>query len=214
MGLFDWFKSAPSNVTVLDDSIWLTKRAKLNGITQALSKRLQEADPSNVLILVAHFQDTLDELQQCIEKAGVSDSILTVNSAMLTSVTVSTVSFDETRSVQILVEEYHPLPSHDEAVMEFAISLPCRCCLVHYVSLEDPLIRAVCGELTENFLKRLGMAEDEVIESKLVGRQIKAAQKKFASQCLTESRLTESPADSAEMWIERNCANIWPKRQD
>ena len=47
-------------------------------------------------------------------------------------------------------------------------------------------------------LKSLGMDEDEVIETKMVARQIKAAQQKLAKQCQTDF-----PAESAEKWMER-----------
>lgn len=85
-------------------------------------------------------------------------------------------------------------------------SLPCRCRLVHHVSLEDPLMRAFSGEWVEGVLKSLGMPEDEAIESKMVARPIKAAQQKLAGQCMTDFS-----ADSAEKWIERNRSGEWPK---
>ncbi len=50
-----------------------------------------------------------------------------------------------------------------------------------------------------------GMAEVEAIESKMVARQIKAAQQKRAGQCMTDF-----PADSAEKWLERNHSAVWP----
>jgi hypothetical protein len=48
------------------------------------------------------------------------------------------------------------------------------------------------------------MAEDEAIESKLVARRIKKAQMKIARLVVSDS-----PAVSAESWMERNCPEIW-----
>ena len=206
MGLFDWFTSTPSNVTVLDDVIWLTKAAKFKGIRQMVARILAGNGRPHSLILVAHFRDCLDELQKISESVTASRHIIVASAETLQSTRTSTISSDETRPLQIIIGERHPLLSHDDAVLEFARSLPCRCRLVHHVSLEDPLMRAFSGEWVEGMLKSLGMAEDEAIESKMVARQIKAAQQKLAGQCMTDF-----PAESAEKWMERNRSGEWPK---
>ena len=206
MGLFDWFTSTPSNTTVLDDVIWLTKAAKFKGIRQMVARILAGNGRPHSLILVAHFRDCLDELQKISESVTASRPIIVASADALQNTRTSTISSDETRPLQIIVGERHPLLSHDDAVLEFARSLPCRCRLVHHVSLEDPLMRAFSGEWVEGILKSLGMAEVEAIESKMVARQIKAAQQKLAAQCMTDF-----PAESAEKWMERNRSGVWPK---
>ena len=206
MGLFDWFTSTPSNVTILDDMIWLTKKAKLKGIEQMVARLLAGDDRPHTIILVAHFRDCLDDLQAISESVADSRPIIVASADTLQSTRTSTISSDESCPMQILVGERHPLPSHDDAVLEFARSLPCRCRLVHHVSLEDPLMRAFSGGWVEGMLKSLGMAEDEAIESKMVARQIKAAQQKLAKQCQTDFS-----AESAEKWMERNRSGEWPR---
>src|SRR5262249_30787291 len=47
-----------------------------------------------------------------------------------------------------------------------------------YVSLQDDLMRIFAGEWVAGVLQRMGMAEGEAIESKMVSRRIEAAQKK------------------------------------
>src|SRR5205807_2104058 len=47
-----------------------------------------------------------------------------------------------------------------------------------YLSLEDALMRIFAGEFVKNVLTRLGMKEDEAIESRMVSRRIEGAQKK------------------------------------
>jgi hypothetical protein len=208
MGFLDWFKSAPSNVAVLDDLVWLTKKAKLNGIAKALSQTVAEQDGPDAVILVAHFQDCLDEMQRIAAKVRASELITVDKAETLERNSTNLTSFAESQTIEIMVGERHPLLSQDESVLQFARSLPCRCCLVHHVSLEDPLIRVFCGEWIATVLKKLGMADDEPIESNLVARQIKLAQKKIASQSFSESR-----ADSAEVWMEQNCPEVWHKCQ-
>ncbi len=47
-----------------------------------------------------------------------------------------------------------------------------------YLSLEDDLMRIFIGDWTKKFLSRLGMTDDQAIESKMVSRRIQAAQRK------------------------------------
>ena len=47
-----------------------------------------------------------------------------------------------------------------------------------YVALDDNLVRIFAGERMASMMQRLGMDEDEVIESKMVSKQIEGAQKK------------------------------------
>ncbi|MDM4018909.1 preprotein translocase subunit SecA [Roseiconus lacunae] len=47
-----------------------------------------------------------------------------------------------------------------------------------FLSLEDDLMRIFAGEWVKNMMERIGMREDEPLESKLVTRRIAAAQKK------------------------------------
>jgi preprotein translocase subunit SecA len=47
-----------------------------------------------------------------------------------------------------------------------------------YLSLQDDLMRIFAGEWVANMLTRLGMEEDQAIESRMVSRRVEAAQKK------------------------------------
>lgn len=198
MGLFDWFKTTQTNVTVADDMIWLTKQAKFNGIQKATVQSLGTPNGPDAIILVAHFQDCLAELCMIAEQSGCS--VTAVSVADLRNAKPSGMSLGESHSLQILVGEHHPLLSHDEAIVESSRSLPFRCRIVFHASLDEPLMRVFAGEWVETVLKRMGMADDEAIESKMVAQRIKAAQKKLASQCDSDF-----PAESAEEWMERNC---------
>jgi nucleotide-binding universal stress UspA family protein len=208
MALFDWFKTTPSNITVLEDVIWMTKQARLDGIAQELAKTLREPSERAAVIVVAHFQDSLDELQEIVGQLGSPELITFCKADTLERSASDWNALDESQVIDIVVGERHPLPAHDESLLEFARSLRCRSRVVHHLSLVDPLMHIFSGEWVESLLKRLGMAEDEAIESKLVARQIKKAQMKIARQAVGDS-----PADSAESWMERNCPEIWNSMQ-
>src|SRR5262249_51620363 len=149
------------------------------GIKKSVSEGFAEQDAPHRTLLVAHFRDTLDELHQIAEAVGSSDDITVASASSLRDNSALKMSFEESQPIEILVGERHPLLSRDESIVEFAASLPCPCHVVHHVSLDEPLMRAFCGEWVESVLKKLGMAADEAIESDLVARRIKAAQKKI-----------------------------------
>ena len=69
--------------------------------------------------------------------------------------------------------------------------------------MEDPLLKTFAGAWVQNVLRGLGMKENEAIESRMVSRRIRAAQKKIESQAVGDG-----PARSAEEWMERNCPNF------
>lgn len=201
MGLFDWFKSAPSNVTILDDVIWMTNEARVNGIARAISQWGAAA-----YVVAAHFQDAVDELQKIVTQCGAPELITVCKVDVLERCASRWTALNDSQSIEFLIGERHPLRSHDERVIEFARRLPCQSRVVHHLSLADPLCRAFAGEWVESVLKKLGMADDEAVESNLVARQIKKAQMKIASQATGDS-----PADSAETWMEINCREMWNK---
>jgi len=208
MGLFDWFNSTPSNVTILEDVIWMKNQARLNGITRALSQIVAKPAGTAAVIAVAHFQEMLGQLREIAAQLEAPELITVCAADLLERHAADWRRLNESDSIHILVGERHPLPAHDERVLDFARGLPCQSHIVHHLSLADPMMRTFNGEWVESILKRLGMAEDEAIESKLVARQIKKAQIKIASQAVGDS-----PADSAESWMERNCPEIWNLRQ-
>ena len=99
----------------------------------------------------------------------------------------------------MFIPEMHPLRAAEDAVDAFAAAIPMRVRLFSYVSLEDPLMERTCGPWIRDVLRKLGMQEQDEIQSSMVARQIRQAQAKV-------SRQVESfePADSAEEWVQRN----------
>ncbi len=202
MGLFDWLGGAKAKVQI-EDRIWLTKQAKFAAIQRETAQALDDPNGPDAVFVVAHFQDCLDELRLLVAGVGMDESrVLVTCSEALEGRTAGTAS-DESRRILIIVGERHPLPSHDDALLDFARSLSCQCRLVQHVSLEDPLLRIFAGEWVEGVLRRLGMKEDQAIESQMVARRIRGAQQKI------DGRATgDAPAQSAQEWLEKNCPNL------
>ena len=207
MGIFDWLKKPKTNVDLLDDVIWLTKQAKFTGISASIGRCLAEPARPFAVLLVAHFRDCLEQLQAIVQQGGF-ENVIAATADNLTGRSAPRLGSEDSQTINIIIAERHPLQSHDAAVTEFAQSLPCRCRLVHHVSLEDPMMRMFAGEWVRNLLQRLGMNESEAIESRMVTRRIQAAAQKIESQAVSDL-----PADSAEEWLERNCPDLWYKVQ-
>jgi preprotein translocase subunit SecA len=68
------------------------------------------------------------------------------------------------------------------------------------LSLEDAMLKAFCGDWVASTLRSLGMNESEAIESNMVARRIKAAQRKIERRCTEAIR----PARSAVDWMTNN----------
>jgi hypothetical protein len=204
MGLFDWLRGKRDTVEIAGDYVWLTKRAKFACIQREIASALADPNGPEAILLVAHFEDCLDELRSVMASAGIDeDRVLVTCSEKLESWKVER-GLSESRNILIVVGERHPLPSHDDALLQFARSLSCRCKFVQHVSLEDPLVKIFAGAWVEGVLRGLGMKEDEAIQSRMVGRRIRKAQRKIEGRAMGDL-----PAHSAEEWLEKNCPNGW-----
>ena len=201
MGLFDWLKEEQSNVEIAADRIWLTKQAKLEGISSYITETLADHDGPNAILLVAHFSKYFEELRGLAEQGEFDErSVLVAMAEDLTGYSASLTAFGESHGLQIVVAERHPLPSHNEAVITFARTIPCCYRIVFHLSLEDPIMEIFVTEGLKKILKEMGVAEDEAMKSKMVSRRV--------SGCLRhiEKRsIGDEPAESAEEWLDRNC---------
>lgn len=203
MGFFNWLSGRRGAVQVAADLIWLTGRAKLAGIERQTAAALAGPDMPDAVFLVAHFQECLDELNALATRAGFDrDRVLIVSSSALEGRAAER-GPDASCHLLIIVAERHPLPSHDDALLQFARSLSCRCRFIQHASLEDPLLMAFAGPWVEDVLRRLGMTEEQAIESWMVRRHIRMAQQQIANRAIGDAA-----AASAKAWIERNCPNI------
>ncbi len=197
MGVFDFLfgNKRETTVQVFDDRIWLSQNAKIGGINQQIRQHTDSA----VIVLVAHFEETLQQVRSINAGHNTDTPVSLILAEDLTSNFASKLNTEQTSTVNLIVTERHPLKSADDAIMAFAEGLPCRCNVTYHLSLEDPLIKRFIGGFVEKMLENLGMKEDEPIESQLVSRRIKAAQKKNEQQAFGNSR-----AFSAAEWLELN----------
>jgi hypothetical protein len=217
MSLFGWFRR-PAFETE-PDRVYLTREAKWRGLTATAADRGQARDR---VLIVAHFPATLRECLDRLHAAGLAadlwdkpatareltDAQGRLNSAVTLipapALVVADPPTDELAGAvperwSLLVPELHALPEHEQGVAAFAASLPGRVRLATFASLEDPVVARACGPWVSEVLRKLGMQEEEAIQSDLVSRQIRRAQQKLSKQAEKDAA-----ADSAEEWLERN----------
>lgn len=198
MGLFSFLfgSSEPSTVEVLSDRIWMSQQAKWKGIRKEIEER--SASGAVVILLVAHFADTLEQLDAiAAQPHGGAPVTATLVEALSNDIAVRLK--DETATIDLIVGERHPLREVDESLLEFAKEVPCRCRVAHHLSLDDPLLKLFSGEWVAGVLKKLGMTENESIQSSMVSRRVKDAQKKIHANAIGDSKV-----GSAAEWLERN----------
>jgi hypothetical protein len=200
MGVFDWLSGQKSKLELIEDNVWLSRQAKLQGIAAAIDACFSGSDPPLAVILAAQFDDCLAELQAMLEAKQLPGPVTATLVEELASISAAKAPLAESQLIEIVVAERHPLRSRDEAVLQFARSLPGRCRVTFHVSLEDPLMKLFAGEWVENLLRQLGLKEHEVIRSRLVTRRIVAAQSRIESNSRGNERCR-----SAQEWLERNC---------
>jgi hypothetical protein len=191
-----------SGVKVLDDRILLTSAAKFDGIRREIRER--GGSRISTIVLVAHFPDVLEALARVANEAYVSIPIVVSLAKSLTADLFTQRRPDESSTVLIIVGEHHPAPSHDDAVIRFAESLNCRCQIEFHASLEDPLLKVVAAGV-QNMLRQAGMKEDEPIQSRMVSRRLRAAQKRLASRTFGDSN-----AATATEWLAENMVDFTP----
>lgn len=202
MGLLDFLrcKKKSTNCEVLPDKIWLTTDAKFAGVARDVAERANTETVA--ILLVAHFPDVLARLD---EIAATSTAVPTkaVLASSLSPDFAANLPWNESSTIDLIVGERHPLLSVDRQMEEYAGAFPCRCRVSYHQSLEDPVIEVFASDWVKQLLAKLGMADDEAIESASVVRRIHGAQRKIEAV----ARGNEDAPSAAE-WLAKNCPGL------
>ena len=195
MGLLDGLgENERTSVDQVDDTIWRTPVAKWKGISEEITERVQSN--SVAVLLVAHFPDVLERLEELAEEHTGEIPVQTSLAADLHD--GHALTHHDELTMDIIVAERHPLASADERIQEFATTAPCRCRLVFHLSMEDDLLRLFIPEMVMKVIEHTA-SDDESIKSPLVSKRIMAAQKGIEAKSIGNA-----PAKSAEQWLKDN----------
>ena len=200
MGFFSslFGSKKPTNIEVVPDRIWLTTAAKYSGLAGEAAERARSETVA--ILLVAHFPDVLAALSEIAGKLPGGTPVMAVLASNLSVDLAAGLNLDASATIDVIVGERHPLPSVDDRLERFADELPCRCRFAHHVSLDDPIMKVFAGAWVRGVLEKLGMSEDEAIQSNMVSRRVRQAQQKIEGRTIAIAE-----ADSAAEWLEKNC---------
>lgn len=203
MGFLDslFGSSTKPRIQLDPDCIWATAAEKFNGIRFALTGDSMAG--TDLVILVAHFSDTLDHLETIIADYSGHRSVQAVLASTLTDRIAPAFELDESRGVKFIIGERHPMPSVDDELLQFTENVSCRCQVVHHMSLDGPLMEMFAGPQTRAVMDWAGLRDGEPIRSAMVSRRIRRAQEKLA-----EAAVSCTEARSAEEWIRINIPKL------
>jgi preprotein translocase subunit SecA len=220
VGFWDWLAGKPKAVEVADDVIWMTSAAKLRGLCAAARGVVPAGPP---LLVLAHFPATLASVREAIQGQGVPHRpvagrltpaevlrqaaeghgpLLALAESLLPGEPTDPPTGSSER-LGVLVAERHFLRSHDDQVVAFAATLGRRARVTFHLALHDPLLRQFAGDWVGGVLGRLGMSEDDPIESRMVAGRVQGAQARFDRYGDSESR-----AASPEEWLRLNAPDL------
>lgn len=189
------FNRARSKVQMEDDRVWMSRQAQDVGI----ARQLGTLDPCAAVLLIAHFSDTLARLEAIRSSYPGTTPVSATLAENLHPSVASRLELGESATIQLIVAEHHPLQSIDQKVAMFAETLPCRSRVTWHLSLEDPLLRHFAGDWVEALLHKLGLHEDDHVESAMFTRRIQAAQRQLEAESTGNL-----PAETADEWIKLN----------
>lgn len=206
MGFFSFLfgDKTRTNVEVIPDHMWITTEAKFAGMIKEAQERSRSETVA--ILLVAHFPDVLARLEDIAKQYAWEVPCKAVLASSLNADLATSLSLNESAIIDIIVGERHPLPSVDDHLEKFADELPCRCRFSHHISLDDAVMRMFAGDWVSNMLRKMGMTEDQAIESQMISRRIRRAQQKIEGRAFGSL-----DAESAATWLEKNCPDLFPK---
>ncbi len=208
MGLFAslFGKREPDRVSTTG-LIWLDPESRLEGLAELTQEAISATDTCAVL-LVSHFANLLDDLEQVADRFSRDVPVLVTLTENLSQDAAEKLATETDQVLHIFVAEPHPTREVEQTIESFARQLPCKVQLTFCGSMGDPVLEIFIGDVGRKMLKAIGLEGTEAIESEMVMRRVRGAQVK-----LQQSATSDLPANSAKEWLEINCPDAKAKQQ-
>ena len=191
--MFNLLGSKPDNQVKYQ--VFMTKIAKYRQLMNHVKDLLEMGQKVH---LVAHFDQTMDELQQLITRAGLEFS--TDTGQPTSSLVLSKSDILKSRG-QMLAEEHQMILAeiHPTAIREESIAKLLAKEMTIFCALDNPFFEMLGGERIRQLMRKLGLDENLSIEHPMVTKSIIAAQKK-----MDKKAEKAKPAASMREWMALN----------
>jgi hypothetical protein len=166
--MFNLFKPKTPSVKV-NGKVWMDAKAKLEACRQMLGA-------NDKCLFVVWFEESFHQFQSALSLPENSTHLM-----LAQNVTRSTI----TNRMLIFVEHY-PLRKIEQHFF-LQLNLPEAVVLS---SLDEPFFEKFGGEKLTEVMKRMGMKEDEMIDSTMVTKSIQRAQEKIEETVSTDRKAT------------------------
>jgi hypothetical protein len=213
MGLFDWLFRRRGE---LRSRVWVDEAALLRGLANDVRGDLAAGRHA---VVVAHFEDGLVEAGQALAAADVPfatvaqwqradterlrtappHAVAVLARALPAGGAMPEPKAQGARAVAVRMRELHVLATANERVQRFAAELPVPAELTGYASLASPTMARVAGPSLRALMQRLGMKDDEPIDSPFVASALRRTLAKLARRVHGDL-----PARSLADWLQRN----------
>jgi len=203
--------------------VWMGHQARAAGMVNALQRDVAE---HAAVVLVVHFSATAAWWTEQLDAVQIAWTLLDTNdpgAAILREMPGNAQGGDPGRVFLLHSDQVPDAAPHADAGTDAGADLCWHVaephCLtgraervdalaselgspppVHHASLDDPLLQMFGGEKTKTLMRRMGVADDEPIDNKMVSRSVVAAQQKVAAAVGPAVQ----PAESQEAWIALN----------
>ncbi|MGK0154399.1 MAG: hypothetical protein ACI9SE_001351 [Neolewinella sp.] len=217
MSFLDWFRRRQA----IDLSCWLDEGSRMRGFTQSVEDDMTCGEH---VLVVGNFADALLMAGKELAVAGISfttknrwtpadtqellmrgpGSVTVVRSTSLPDFPegMSKVSpAPELPTISLRMCDLHLLPDENDRVRRFAESLPARTKLTAFVSFDDPIMSAFATPWVKLMISRMGLKENEAIDSPMVSKGVHQALRKLAKKATGNIQ-----CDSQRAWMDRNLA--------
>ncbi len=165
---------------------------------EAVDKLLVNGLRNKEILVITFFASTKNNLEKKLNDEVLDDFIIPADKIINGSAIPRINSFLSSGGKMVLAERY-PLNANETQLAEKleanGIALPVDA----YNALDDAFMLQAGGENIASLMKKMGMAEDEIIAHSMVEASIEKFQKKIASKVTSESH-----APSAEQWFRIN----------
>ena len=204
MGIFEKLFGGVSKTRkkTLNVLLYETTQGKLDGIEKAISEPFEGQTRDSfvsTVVLVAHFSDTHQRLHAIAKKGGFPTPVEVVLAEEFWNRFENEPSFDDSRSLEIIIAEKHPSIIPDDQLEKAIKELPFPTRHRYYLSNEDAVMKIFAGPFVRRMLSAAGFSDAEPVESQMVEHRIRNFQTKVA-------RLVVNPesADSDHAWMAHN----------